>query len=100
MVYPSLKPGFSCHGLPLSATLKLSPEYARREYKPRRQKFFSKSAANGLTGSLTGNTGAGINALQAKTDRDDALRLAEVYLLGKFPSVAIPEKEVREKRSR
>jgi transposase len=27
--------------------------------------------------------------LKRKTDRDDALRLAEVYLLGKFPSVAI-----------
>jgi transposase len=37
--------------------------------------------------------------LKRKTDRDDALRLAEVYLLGKFPSVAIPEKEVREKRA-
>src|SRR5262245_62900977 len=36
--------------------------------------------------------------LKRKTDRDDALRLAEVYLLGKFPSVAIPDKEVREKR--
>jgi len=36
--------------------------------------------------------------LKRKTDRDDALRLAEVYRLGKFPSVAIPEKEVREKR--
>jgi transposase len=37
--------------------------------------------------------------LKRKTDRDDALRLVEVYLLGKFPSVAIPEKEVREKRA-
>lgn len=37
--------------------------------------------------------------LKRKTDRDDALRLAEVYLLGKFPSVAIPEKDVREKRA-
>lgn len=36
--------------------------------------------------------------LKRKTDRDDALRLAEVYRLGKFPRVAIPEKEVREKR--
>jgi len=36
--------------------------------------------------------------LKRKTDRDDALRLAEVYRLGKFPSVAIPPKEVREKR--
>jgi transposase len=36
--------------------------------------------------------------LKRKTDRDDALRLAEVYRLGKFPSVVIPEKEVREKR--
>src|SRR5262249_7651423 len=36
--------------------------------------------------------------LKRKTDRDDALRLAEVYRLGKFPSVAIPDKEVREKR--
>jgi transposase len=37
--------------------------------------------------------------LKRKTDRDDALRLAEVYLLGKFPSVTIPVKEVREKRA-
>jgi transposase len=36
--------------------------------------------------------------LKRKTDRDDALRLGEVYRLGKFPCVAIPEKEVREKR--
>jgi len=36
--------------------------------------------------------------LKRKTDRDDALRLAEVYVLGKFPSVNIPAKEVREKR--
>jgi transposase len=37
--------------------------------------------------------------LKRKTDKDDALRLAEVYRLGKFPAVAIPEKEVREKRA-
>jgi transposase len=37
--------------------------------------------------------------LKRKTDRDDALRLAEVYLLGKFPTVTIPEKDVREKRA-
>jgi transposase len=37
--------------------------------------------------------------LKRKTDRDDALRLAEVYLLGKFPRVEIPEKEVRERRA-
>jgi transposase len=36
--------------------------------------------------------------LKRKTDRDDALRLAEVYRLGKFPTVVIPAKEVREKR--
>lgn len=36
--------------------------------------------------------------LKRKTDRDDALRLAEVYRLGKFPTVSIPAKEVREKR--
>lgn len=36
--------------------------------------------------------------LKRKTDRDDALRLAEVYRLGEFPSVAIPVKEVRERR--
>src|SRR5262245_5766923 len=35
-------PGFSCHGLPRSATLTLSAVAARREYKPRRQKIFSK----------------------------------------------------------
>ena len=37
--------------------------------------------------------------LKRKTDRDDALRLAEVYVLGKFPAVAIPDKEVRERRA-
>ena len=37
--------------------------------------------------------------LKRKTDRDDALRLAEVYLLGKFPTVTIPAKEVREQRA-
>jgi transposase len=37
--------------------------------------------------------------LKRKTDRDDALRLVEIYRLGKFPSVAIPKKEVREKRA-
>jgi transposase len=36
--------------------------------------------------------------LKRKTDRDDALRLAEVYVLGKFPAVAIPDKAIREKR--
>jgi transposase len=36
--------------------------------------------------------------LKRKTDKDDALRLAEVFRLGKFPSVTIPVKEVREKR--
>jgi len=34
-----------------------------------------------------------------KTDRDDALRLAEVYALGTFPSVAIPVKPVRARRA-
>jgi transposase len=37
--------------------------------------------------------------LKRKTDKDDALRLAEVYVLGKFPAVAIPDKEVRERRA-
>jgi len=36
--------------------------------------------------------------LKRKTDKDDALRLAEVYRLGKFPAVTLPEKDVREKR--
>jgi transposase len=36
--------------------------------------------------------------LKRKTDRDDALRLAEVYRLGKFPAVNLPEKDVRERR--
>jgi transposase len=36
--------------------------------------------------------------LKRKTDRDDARRLAEVYRLGKFPAVTIPDKEIREKR--
>jgi transposase len=37
--------------------------------------------------------------LKRKTDKDDALRLAEVYRLGKFPRVEIPEKGVRERRA-
>jgi transposase len=37
--------------------------------------------------------------LKRKTDRDDALRLAEVYRLGKFPAVNLPDKELREKRA-
>jgi transposase len=37
--------------------------------------------------------------LKRKTDRDDALRLVEIYRLGKFPQVAIPAKEIREKRA-
>lgn len=36
--------------------------------------------------------------LKRKTDRDDAQRLAEIYRLGKFPTVVVPRKEVREKR--
>jgi transposase len=36
--------------------------------------------------------------LKRKTDRDDALRLAEIYRLGKFPTVLVPPKEVREQR--
>src|SRR5262249_33183822 len=34
-----------------------------------------------------------------KTDRDDALRLAQLYTLGQFPTGAIPTKEGREKRA-
>src|SRR5262245_61013268 len=37
--------------------------------------------------------------LKRKTDRDDALRLVEIYRFGKFPAVALPDKEVREKRA-
>jgi transposase len=36
--------------------------------------------------------------LKRKTDRDDALRLTEIYRLGKFPTVHLPPKEVREQR--
>jgi transposase len=36
--------------------------------------------------------------LKRKTDRDDALRLVEIYRLGKFPRVLLPPKEVREQR--
>jgi transposase len=36
--------------------------------------------------------------LKRKTDKDDARRLTEVYRLGKFPTVLVPAKEVREKR--
>jgi transposase len=36
--------------------------------------------------------------LKRKTDRDDALRLVEIYRLGKFPRVTLPAKEIREQR--
>jgi transposase len=36
--------------------------------------------------------------LKRKTDKDDARRLVELYRLGQFPAVAIPEKAIREKR--
>src|SRR5262245_16976184 len=36
--------------------------------------------------------------VKRKSDRDDALRLAEIYRLGKFPTVHVPAKEVREQR--
>src|SRR5215831_11198272 len=36
--------------------------------------------------------------LKRKTDRDDALRLVEIYRLGKFPIVHLPPKEIREQR--
>ena len=36
--------------------------------------------------------------LKRKTDRDDALRLVEIYRLGKFPTVHVPPKEIRELR--
>ena len=36
--------------------------------------------------------------LKRKTDRDDALRLVEIYRLGKFPLVHVPPKEIRELR--
>jgi transposase len=59
-----------------------------------------RCAAHGVRG-LVANTPSEAwkcKHLKRKTDRDDALRLAEVYRLGKFPSVAIPAKEVRERR--
>src|SRR5262245_2564480 len=34
-----------------------------------------------------------------KTDRDDALRLAQLYVLGQFPAVAVPTADVRQKRA-
>ena len=36
--------------------------------------------------------------IKRKTDRDDALRLVEIYRLGKFPTVHVPPKEIRELR--
>src|SRR5215468_8036030 len=36
--------------------------------------------------------------LKRKTDKDDALRLVEIYRLGKFPIVHLPPKEIREQR--
>jgi hypothetical protein len=50
---------------------------------------------------LTANTASEawkFKHLKRKTDRDDAQRLAEVYVLGKFPTVVVPSKEVRQKR--
>jgi transposase len=34
-----------------------------------------------------------------KTDRDDAKRLAELYVLGQFPSVAVPTPQTRQQRA-
>jgi transposase len=57
-------------------------------------------AANGVACLVANTTSEAwkFKHLKRKTDRDDALRLAEVYRLGKFPSVLIPAKEIREKR--
>src|SRR6266542_3567636 len=37
--------------------------------------------------------------LKRKTDKDDALRLAQLYLLGQLPTVSLPPTEVRQWRS-
>src|SRR5260370_16666814 len=37
--------------------------------------------------------------LKRKTDKDDALRLAQLYLLDQLPTVTLPPKEVRQWRS-
>ena len=37
--------------------------------------------------------------LKRKTDRDDALRLAQLYLLGQLPTVTLPPSAVRQWRS-
>jgi len=37
--------------------------------------------------------------LKRKTDKDDALRLAQLYLLGQLPTVALPPAQVRQWRS-
>jgi transposase len=37
--------------------------------------------------------------LKRKTDKDDALRLAQLYLLGQLPTVALPPTKVRQWRS-
>jgi transposase len=34
-----------------------------------------------------------------KTDKDDARRLAQLYTLGQFPTVAVPSPEVRQRRA-
>jgi transposase len=39
------------------------------------------------------------NHARRKTDRDDALRLAELAALGQLPTVAVPPKPVRERRA-
>jgi transposase len=37
--------------------------------------------------------------LKRKTDRDDALRLAQLYALGQLPTVAVPPPETRQRRA-
>lgn len=57
-------------------------------------------AAQGVTCLVANTTSEAwkFKHLKRKTDRDDALRLAEIYRLGRFPIVHLPAKEVREQR--
>src|SRR5262249_2096877 len=55
-----------------------------------------------VVGCLVANTASEawkFKHLKRKTDKDDALRLAELYVLGQLPTVTLPPSRVRQWRS-
>jgi transposase len=52
-----------------------------------------------LSGRQHRQRGLEVKHLKRKTDKDDALRLAQLYLLGQLPTVTLPPTTVRQWRS-